>query len=391
MTIASKTHIGLLILGLVFSTLATPVVAAERSTGALPRAEGWVTPENVSASPGVDSEAPALAVTDAGAVHLVWEEGEELHHSHRVGDTWSEPERIAGTGDGEQPALAMGPGNTVHLVYVNNFDIFYVSWDGSGWSVPQNVSKTDGTVSDSPDVAVGTDGSVHVVATETAAKRLYYGETDGSTPWTYVPIVHEFGFAVGEGSSIDVTGTNMIQLAFKDENQDIYAMRRSGGSWSPPESVSEPLAASSTAPALATDGNGVAHVVWQEEIDGMPQILYAHAEGEGWSPIVTLSKSTAGARLPDLAIDSHDRQHAVWHEGGVTATIQHASRSTSTGTWSASTVHTSSSSVSSAVIASGPGTVLHIAWVEDDPGDILYARRTPHRVFLPITLANVWE
>jgi hypothetical protein len=342
----------------------------------------WSNPQNVSDSWGVDSRAPALAVTDSGIAHIVWEEGDGLYHSYRGHGFWSEPSPIPGTGTGEQPALCAGPNDGVHLVYVNGIDIFYAAWGASGWSLPKNVSQTS-QISGSPDLAVASDGSIHIVAPEqtTSGKQLYYANSDDGAVWpVYVPVPN----AYGEGPSIDVADEDTIHIAYRDDDQDdTYTLRRTNSTWNLPENVSRTPDAFSTAPDLAVDETGTPEVAWQESVSDTNQIRYSR--GEGWIPVVTLS-SGSGAYLPSLALDTFGRRHVAWDDEGFPFAIRHT-WTRDPGIWPApEPVYAGSLSLEDVTLYAGRDGVLHAAWteIESGNGEILYATRPPDRVFLPL-------
>ena len=394
-----RTGASLLAFGLVVSVLGVAATAAARPARArrvwkpaLHRVGkqasgggGWSSPQNVSGSPEIDSEGPTLAVTDAGAAHLVWEEGNELYHSYRANGSWTDPDRISGTGNGEQPALAAGPENTVHLVYVNNSDIFYTSWSVSGWGIPQNLSQTT-QGSDSPYIAIDSDGTIHVVAVEGPDRRLQYANVDEGT---YLPIPN----AYGEGPAIDVTGTETmtVRIAYRDATQpDIFTLEHASGSWSLPESVTNTPLAFSTAPDLRLDESGRGHIVWQETISATEQIQYA--QGATWTPVVTLSASSVGTSLPALAIDGWSTKHVIWgDEAFPSFTILHSWRGDADGWQGPELVYEGDQRLRDVALGAGPDGLLHAAWAEGSLGEILYARRTPRRVYLPLVLMNVEE
>jgi len=362
---------------------ATPGV---QTTG--PGTGDWSSPQPVSDPFSLeDSQAPALAVTDNGEVHLVWEEGDELYHSYGTGYSWT-TSAISGTLNSEQPAVAAGSGEQVHLVYVSAGDILYSAWDGSEWSLPRNVSQTSGA-STSPDMAVALDGSIHLVALEPAGadRALYYATSTGGSSWpSYTPIPNAYGY----GPSIDVTGTTTItvQIAYRESLvDDIYTVQQTGGAWSVPEAVTNTPLTFSTAPELALE-NGTAHIAWRETIDGTPQVQYT--QGPTWTPVITLSQSIEGTSLPALALGPSGNVHAAWGDGtSAPFSLLH--------TWSSDpldplswqqpeSVDSGSLSFNDVVLVGAHGSV-HAAWTQGaDDGDIWYARWPTYRVFLPLAV-----
>lgn len=344
---------------------------------------GWSPPQNISASVAVDSEAPALAVTASRVVHVVWEEDNELHHAYRTGGTWSTPAQVPGTGTADEPALAPGPGEHVQLVYANYPDIYRVAWHGSGWGFPYNVSQHDLNVSVSPDIAVASDGSVHIAAVEVFSQQLYHADVSEGT---YLPIAN----AYGEDPSLDVAGmpSETIQIAYRHAfESDIYTLQRADGPWTLPESVSNTPESFSTAPQLVMQDSDTAHIVWRETISATPQVQVAR--GSGWMPVITLSQSTAGTSIPALALSAPGAPHAAWGDGDSPSfTLMHTQASGPDAWVGPEPVRTVSLPVDDvALFGSSDGTI-HAVWVEGTPGEIWYARWSPCRVFLPLVLRN---
>lgn len=345
----------------------------------------WSPPQNVSDSFLTDSQAPALAATGGGVIHLVWEEAGGLLHSYRNGSSWSAPAPISGTGDGEQPALAAGAGDQLHLVYVNAPDIYYLAWDGSSWGLPRNISDTSSN-SDSPDVAVASDGSIHVVTTEQAGPdhALYYARSGDGSSWP------SYGFipnAYGHAPSVDVTGTATVtvRIAYRETLvPDIYIVERVGTAWSLPEAVTNTPGNFSTTPKLILD-DGTAHIAWRETISDTHQVQYAH--GPTWSPIVTLSQSSTGTTSPALALGAEGSIHAAWGDGAESSFRLLHTWSSDGAAWQQPEPLAAGGLSFNGVtfVGTGDGRV-HAAWVEGTTGEVWYASWPHYRIFLPLVL-----
>ena len=354
----------------------------------------WFPPQRISDSfADVDSDAPALAVIDGGEVHLVWEEGDELYHSYGSGSSWTGPVPVSGTGNGQQPALASGP-DIVHLVYVKDGDIFHAVWDGS-WSPSQQVSATT-TPSDAPDLAVASDGSVHLVATErpvTGDPPLYYGESsDGATWPSYVPILGVYG----DQASIDVTdtATETIQIAYRayllEGGHDIHTIRREEESWSAPQAITNAPEYYPTGPELVLDSDKP-HVTWRETISATRRVQYA--QGPTWTPAITISQGGAGITLPALGLGPQGGIHAAWGDGVSPPFRLLHTRSTdpaNSASWQQPelVVIDDSLSFDEVILVGSENGTVHAAWVEGDTGEIWYARWPNYPVFLPLALRN---
>jgi len=374
------THVLAIVLAL--STMALTSAPSWQTAAPFPQAPAWSSPENVSTSVEVDSEAPALAVAGNGVVHLVWEEGDEVYHAHRTAGVWSTPTQIPGTGSADQPAVAAGDGDQLHVVYADYSDIYRVSWDGSTWGLPHNVSQHDVGSSHSPDLAVAEDGTLHIVAVEATSQQLYYADVATAS---YSPIPNAF---FGGPPSIDVAGvtTKTIHIAYRNTiDSNIYTVRRKDGAWDLPGGVTNSPEQFSTAPELALDASREAHIVWRETISDTDQVQYAH--GPTWSPIRTLSNSPAGTTLPALTVDGLGVLHAGWGDGASpTFTLLHTWASSPDDWVPPAVAHAVGIPIEDVALFGTSDGVVHGTWLEGSPGDVWYASQLEHRVLLPLVL-----
>jgi hypothetical protein len=328
-----------------------------------------------------------VAVTGNSIVHVVWEEDEELYHSYQTTGAWSTPSRVT---TGEQPCLAAGPDDTVHLVFVNEiggvYNVYYTRWDGADWVRPPRKVSDTSSVSDSPDVAISPDGHRHVVWTED--DQVYYGDSADGVIWSYGP------FAEGNHPVISPDGNGSVRAAWQDDewaDYEIHSGKREDGSWSPSQNVSNSPSADSTAPELKVETDGTPHLVWQETTSATAQVQYS--QGPEWTQSVTLSAGDTGAYLPSLTIDSWGRRHAAWEDFDFpTYRIRYIRDHVDTLAWLPVETLAQSASPSQQLedvsLCSGPDGAIHAVWVEteDGTGEILYAAKRLHRIFLPLTL-----
>jgi hypothetical protein len=274
----------------------------------------WDAPINISDNE-IESRAPALAADGAGGVHIVWEEGRHLYHSYRQNQSWSAPRRVA---TGEQPAIAIDLNNVVHLVFVNefrgNYEIYYCQWAGSSWTLPRNVSSTSG-VSANPDIAIDSHNTVYVTWTDNSPGYaiIYYGVWNG-TFWINRPIPN----GRGKVSAIAIGGDDLTHIVWQDRDSiedeyDIYHVQGNGNVWTLPENISD-SAGQSTIADLAVDDGGMAHLVWEEQVNGTNQVYYSYGYSLYWSVQEDISQSTSNCYLARLVVDQNGFPHVSWDE-----------------------------------------------------------------------------
>ena len=99
--------------------------------------------------------------------------------------------------------------------------------------------------------------------------------------------------------------------------EDIYsADRPAGGAWSSSTRVNMDTGMHfSFPPALAMNGNGDVHVVWEDMRNGFSEIFHRmHPVGDAWSASVKVNDDTTGADhiWPHIAVDGLGTAFAAW-------------------------------------------------------------------------------
>lgn len=87
-----------------------------------------------------------------------------------------------------------------------------------------------------------------------------------------------------------------------------------GGDWAAQVNVSD-TSEESFKPKIATDANGILHLVWRETVNGNQEIFYAQMRGLIQSVPVNVSNSPLfDSDSPQLVVDSAGIAHIVWQE-----------------------------------------------------------------------------
>jgi len=321
-------------------------------------------------------------------VHLVWEEGSRVYHRLLRSGTWSSPRSVA---TGEQPAIAVDDAGLAHVAFVNefgeNYEVYYCRWNGSTWSLPRNVSNTSG-ISSAPSIAVGSDGVLHVVWADNTPgySIIYYAYWDG-TYWLNEPVPHAMGGAPG----IVVSSDDVVHVIWQDRDApelpyEIYHSQWDGREWSLPENLSDTAAEQSIIPTMATDQNDVAHVMWQEKLDGRYTIYYTYGWVGFWSIPERVSEDGVDAYLPSATVRPGGAVYVGWDESTLAF---YSWKDTQSGAWSQpSTVLTDSLGVADLQLAIDAGGLFHAAWSERvtvDNWDVFY-QCLSKRLVLPVII-----
>jgi hypothetical protein len=202
-----------------------------------------------------------------------------------------------------------------------------------------------------------------------AAKRLTWTSGDSCIP----------AMAADSGSAVHVAWYDGTA-----GNAEIYYRKSDdgGSTWSASQRLTW-TSGESQFPDIATDSGNAIHVVWSDDTPGAYEIYYRNSDdgGSTWSPTKRLTWTSGESLGPDIAIDSGDSIHVVWHDGTPGNAEIYYKQSTDGGTtWSPTKrlTWTSGHSLEPAMAAS-PNNILHIAWLDYTPGnyEIYYKKSAP--------------
>lgn len=190
-----------------------------------------------------------------------------------------------------------------------------------------------------PNIAVGPEGSVHVVwnsGAQTGSRDeestdifMYRALLNGQ--WTEpnsIYITGIGGWTIRNGIAIGPDGK--INVSFRSKTNIFFMRAAWDKAWSA-QSWSEPHTINSLSTAyyntLAVDRHNTLHLVWSEavadngrsrpECSNCANMFYRQSKDGGitWSPPINLSNSNYGDNRPQIMIDARDRIHIVWDQG----------------------------------------------------------------------------
>jgi len=143
-------------------------------------AEGqWTLPEDVSASPLVESLFPSLAVWQ-NRVYLAWQEGESgseaVYLSTRADSGWSTPQQRSGSAQAFTPDMAFDLGGNGHLVWTTNDAVQHVLWDPltDTWQPAESVATGQVWVSDAHVAVLDQPQVIWLAEATTYNRDVYY-------------------------------------------------------------------------------------------------------------------------------------------------------------------------------------------------------------------------
>lgn len=314
------------------------VQAATRAPGGT-----WTTPVDVSV-PGQSARNPQLAVDPGGNATTVWladgPEGLVQSAARPAGGTWSAPVALSAPGlRVSNPQVAVDPSGAATAVWSRFNGTAYAIQSatrppGGTWSAPVDLSAPGEDTFDTPQVAVGPQGSTLAVWQRhdgkswvvTAATRA------AGAGWTKSVDVSESGRDAWDPQiAVDPAGNATavwaVSVGEYGGQRRIQAARRPAGDvWSAPVDLS-PGGGNAWSPQVALDPAGNATTAWSRH-DGTNWVVQARGL-DAAGPVVTAltSRTTAGGRKRAYSVTAHD----VWSEVA-SARWTFADGSTATGT-----------------------------------------------------------
>lgn len=321
-----------------------PGLRPTKASPAYAQLSGWSTP--ISPSKGLESAwFPYVAVDYAGGVHVIWAGvhtrnapierlRDLLYYTSQVAEPWSTPNDIAVAPYGRviRAALASDNGGKLHMAYRDDGRLYYKqapvddAWSAAAWTSPRIISGLDSYL---PDIAVDSQGTIHVVWTKgvgicTSCFPVFYRRSadDGRT-WSY-PRQLSLSPAYWGRLQIMIDSQDTIYVVWDDvdERGDLIssAYVRSwdrGESWSAPVQF-EPPAGRSTKATMGMDRQGNVVAVWRTDQDDQIYYQLSSDGGISWSAPATIGgllarpwRSESGFDKYDMATDSDGNLHLL--------------------------------------------------------------------------------
>lgn len=306
---------------------------------------------------------------------------------------WNPARRLTWTADAsDTPAVAVDTNGSVHLVWSDytpgNPEIYYKkSGDGGAtWGPNKRLTWTSGD-SFAPIVGVDSGGAVHVVWHDNAPgnNEIYYRQSpDGGSTWgpnkglTWTNSESVFPALATDTSS-------SISIAWSDDtpgNTEIYYRQSpdGGATWSAAKRLCWTSGTSQT-PALATGSGQTILIAWIDDTLGNPEVYFRKSSdgGAAWAAVQKLSSTSGKSYSPALAVNSLNAVHLLWEDDTPGNYELHYRRSPDGGaTWNAVqrlTWTSGDSFASAAAIDTSNGA--HIVWSDYTPGnpDLYYKSR----------------
>jgi len=290
----------------------------------------WSAAQRLTWTSGESSD-PAIAIGMDNAIHVVWEDATPGNYesyyrrSTDGGSTWNATQRLTWTSDySRAPAIAVDADNRIHIVWwrsASSIELYYrKSTDGgSTWNPVQRLTWVS-SLSYYPALAADSNQNVRAVwyCWMTDNYEVFYKHsTNGGSTWSPARrLTWNSGSSCYPDIAVDSDG--VIHVVWMDKtpgNNEIYHARSSdgGSTWSDAKRVTW-AGGECFVPAMAIDASNEVHVVWYNVTADDYQLYYKKSTDKGltWTSAQKLTWGSGTSLDPAMAIDSAGTLHVVW-------------------------------------------------------------------------------
>jgi lysophospholipase L1-like esterase len=309
----------------------------------------WSTPLPVHSRPSAWDRFPSLAVAADGAVWLAWSSSEmtdpdrtSLYVSRWASHRWTDPVAVplGGISVATESSLAVAPDSSLWLAWVGfdgvDEEIFASHSDGKSWAFPQQVSADDHDpflYDKQPRLAVGEDGQPWLVWTghQSGVDDEIYASRWTGTTWTPEQMVSQDDDALDVWPSLVLDAQDRPWVAWNGRvSEGEYSRRRilvsrwdpSSATWAAEEIASSPLwlAVDEEHPTLSLDATGRVYVAWIASGSSDSALGYAWHRGDQWSE-PQLARAGVSTEIAHSVPGAGDAPRFLWIDAAADPTM----------------------------------------------------------------------
>jgi hypothetical protein len=241
---------------------------------------------------------------------------------------WGAARRLTWTADAsDTPAVAVGTTGSVHVAWSDytpgNPEIYYKNspYGGTTWGANKRLTWTAGS-SQTPAMGTGPGNAVHVAWSDDTPgnPEIYYRTSgDGGTVWN---AVQRLTSTPGKSYSpaLAISSGTTLYVVWEDDTPGNYELhyRRSGNrgsTWAAVQRLTW-TSGDSVSPTAAVDSSGSAHVAWSDYSTGNPDLYYRSrpAGSATWNALQRLTWTLEDSAAPAMAVDTAGNIHIVWSD-----------------------------------------------------------------------------
>lgn len=288
---------------------------------------------------------------------------------------WASAELIYSSSDVESPVGVSDRYGNLHVFWWGTgvtsqlksdpTSIFYSRWDGQTWTTPTDILLSpNGERTYHPGVVVDNNDRLHLIWN---GSTLYYSSAlvynaESPREWS-APVSISAGIPVATQSSIAVGPDGSLHVVFSEAGGDVYHVYSSdmGITWNDPNILtSVPDNFCSMMPHIAIGHDGKIHIVWSQaplpEAYPPSGVYYARSEDGGltWTDPTQFARDGYGEA--NIIIDANANLHIVWNGRATVAGRYHVYSDDEGQTWS-NVITVVDPSTSQAGLTGEPGLV----------------------------------
>jgi hypothetical protein len=289
----------------------------------------WTDPLALSGTWTGGNVRPRMATGEDGTLHVVWldlttGENRIYYRTRSSLGEWSNVTDVDGAASACNPEVAVAGDGTVHISWQDKrsggWEVYYRSLSPGGVWTPaldeDPVLLSDGLGgSAGPTLAAAGDGTLHAAWSDNNVPCVWYRTRSVDGTWSdLIEVAASDGGSKYPQVAVGPDGT-MHMIYYRQAGETIYRSRSADGTWTPVldfagVNVSNNAGDSHNSPwfGIEAGDDGTVHTVWHDDTDGDSEIWYRSLSTEGiWEPAldmdpVNVSDNTGGSYYPDIAL-----------------------------------------------------------------------------------------
>jgi len=302
----------------------------------------WSKPVNISKST-LYSWAPIVSANNNGKAYVVWVEevnkinGEKVYFNTNENGEWGKSLNISGNlprrEEGAIPSIFVDNKGAAHIVFSaisGTYEIFYNKYHKGKMSGNVNISQTSYGGSTYQSIAIDNNGFIYVVwqDDENAPpgspgwwEILMRYKDPNKTYWSDIKVVPPgIHGAYTPDISIDgFGGAHLVWIKRAFNNSVVWYSFNPNptmeNKWISPIAVSYKTSVDFCWPKVASDNNGNAYVVWEDNSTGNREIFFRKKINGVWETIENISQTSGISIRPAIAVEkSTGNIYVVWQE-----------------------------------------------------------------------------
>ncbi len=318
--------------------------------------EAWSTTEVISTLSSADSNYPDIAVDTAGNIHIIWDDDTADYANSGIdtdifyrqwtasNSSWGNIHVVSteGSSVSDESSLCIDSSGNVYIVWKDSsnydlsgtdYDIFYKKWIASteSFTVTEVVSIVSSAISSKSDVAVDSEGNIHVCWQDETFRTepdILYRRWDSSLSlWQSTEILNTGIDFLNRAPDIEADVEGNIHVVWSGQiiggstYYYLFYKKRNYNSttWSSTDAIVSQVSNSIAYPKLALDDIGNKYLTWEvgtPSTDKNIMFKYWNPYTSLWSQeeVISIVESAQSVRESSISVDKLGHIHLVWSD-----------------------------------------------------------------------------